>query len=306
MRLPLKSAAAALVIAMFQTAASAADLRAPYSPAQNDDVPVELGTGWYIRGDLAAAQDNSVQFGSNPKLQLLKPPNGWSAGLGAGYKFNNWFRADLTVDYRSPVQNQGLAGSNPCQIGATPVTGVTGTTQQPIIGRDAFGNSILLGFQTINVIGVVGSQPVNTTCTAYERDRLNRTHVLANGYLDLGTWSGFTPYLGAGIGVNVIYNKSQINWFMPNQNPYNVSWKDPFSNITFQGFRDTQHSGFTYRLAWALMGGVAFDLTPHLKLDIGYRYLSLGNYSALDSSGNPITKRLSAQEIRTGFRYVID
>jgi opacity protein-like surface antigen len=54
------------------------------------------------------------------------------------------------------------------------------------------------------------------------------------------------------------------------------------------------------------MGGVAIDLTPHLKLDIGYRYLSLGNYSATDSSGNPITKRLSAQEIRTGFRYVID
>jgi opacity protein-like surface antigen len=54
------------------------------------------------------------------------------------------------------------------------------------------------------------------------------------------------------------------------------------------------------------MGGVAIDLTPHLKLDVGYRYLGLGNYTAVDSSGNTITKRLSAQEIRTGFRYVID
>jgi hypothetical protein len=47
MRFPIKSAVAALVATMSCTAVFAADLlRAPYSPAQNDDVPVEFGTGW--------------------------------------------------------------------------------------------------------------------------------------------------------------------------------------------------------------------------------------------------------------------
>jgi len=133
MRFPLKSAAAVLAIAMCNTAAIGADLfRAPYSPAQNDDVPVEFGTGWYIRGDLAAAQDNAVAFG-RASLLGMKPPNGWSAGLGAGYKFTSFLRADLTVDYRSPVTTNGIAGTQPCLVGAAPVldptTGViTGST----------------------------------------------------------------------------------------------------------------------------------------------------------------------------------
>jgi opacity protein-like surface antigen len=130
--------------------------------------------------------------------------------------------------------------------------------------------------------------------------------VLANGYVDLGTWSRFTPYVGAGIGVSVTYNKSQLNWFMSNQQPYNITFTDPFSNITFHQFMDTTRNGYTYNLAWALMGGVAIDITPHLKLDVGYRYLNLGRYTAADSSGNTITKQMHAQEIRTGFRYVID
>ena len=280
MRFPIKSAVAALVATMAWTPAFAADLlRAPYSPAQNDDVPVEFGTGWYIRGDIAAAQDNANAFG-RASLLGIKPPNGWSAGLGGGYKFTNFLRADLTVDYRSPVTTNGIAGSLACVTGAAPILDGNGT--------------------------IVGSTPFFDTCTGIAHSRLNRTHLLANAYVDLGTWSRFTPYVGAGVGVNVTYNKSQLNWFMSNEDPYNITFTDPFTKAVFHEFMDTQRTGFRYNLAWALMGGVAVDLTPHLKLDIGYRYLSLGNYSAIDSSGNPITKRLSAQEIRTGFRYVID
>jgi opacity protein-like surface antigen len=280
MRFPLKAVLAALAATMFHTGAVAADLLVPYAQPQNDDVPVEFGTGWYIRGDIAAAQDNANAFG-RASLLHMKPPNGWSAGLGAGYKFTNFLRADLTVDYRSPVTTNGIAGSQSCLVGAAPQ--LDPVTQV-----------------------MVGSTPVFDTCTGIAHSRLNRTHVLANGYVDLGTWSRFTPYVGAGIGVSVTYNKSQLNWFMSNQEPYNITFTDPFSRITFHQFMDTTRNGYTYNLAWALMGGVAIDITPHLKLDVGYRYLSLGRYTAADSSGNTITKQMHAQEIRTGFRYVID
>jgi opacity protein-like surface antigen len=280
MRFPLKSAVAALIATMFHTGALGADLRAPYSPAQNDDVPVEFGTGWYIRGDIAAAQDNANVFGRTSLLGM-KPPNGWSAGLGAGYKFTNFLRADLTVDYRSPVTTNGIAGTQTCLVGTAPQ-------------RDPSTQAI------------IGSTPIFDTCTGIARSRLNRTHVLANAYVDLGTWYRFTPYVGAGVGVNVTYNKSQLNWFMSNQDPYNITFTDQFSGTTFHEFMDTTHNGYRYNLAWAVMGGVAVDLTPHLKLDVGYRYLGLGRYTASDMSGNLVTKQLHAQEIRTGFRYVID
>ena len=280
MRFPIKSAVAVLLATLSPSAVSAADLlRAPYSPAQNDDVPVEFGTGWYIRGDIAAAQDNANVFG-RASLLGMKPPNGWSAGLGAGYKFTNFLRADLTVDYRAPVTTNGIAGSQACVIGTAPVINGAGVT--------------------------IGSDPVFDTCTGIAHSRLNRTHVLANGYVDLGTWSRFTPYVGAGVGVNVTYNKSQLNWYMSNQSPYNITFTDSFSGNTFHQFMDTTRNGYRYSLAWAVMGGVAIDLTPHLKLDVGYRYLGLGRFTGVDSSGNTITKQMHAQEIRTGFRYVID
>jgi opacity protein-like surface antigen len=31
-----------------------------------------------------------------------------------------------------------------------------------------------------------------------------------------------------------------------------------------------------FGFAWALMAGVAYDLTTHAKLDLGYHYLNLG------------------------------
>jgi opacity protein-like surface antigen len=282
MRILSKPALAAAMAAVIQTTAQAADLRAPYSPAPNDEYPVELGTGWYIRGDLGAASNNPLQFGTTTLRSMLpKSLNGWSAGIGAGYKFNNWFRADFTADYRSPIATQGFVAQRSCTIALAPILAADGAT-------------------------IIGSTPIDTTCTGLERTRLNRTHLLANAYVDLGTWSGITPYVGAGIGANILFNKQQLNWFQPNGQPYNVTFLDPFSGATFNKFMDQSTSGYSVQLAWALMAGVAIDLTPHVKLDLGYRFLSLGSYAAFDSVGNVVKKPMRAQEVRAGIRYTID
>ncbi|GAC1329231.1 MAG: outer membrane beta-barrel protein [Beijerinckiaceae bacterium] len=288
MRILSKPALAAAMAAAIQTTAQAADLRAPYSPPQNDEYPVELGTGWYIRGDIGAASNNPLQFGTTTLRSMLpKSLNGWSAGIGAGYKFNNWFRADFTADYRSPIANQGFIAQRSCTIALDPVK-----APDPITG--------------LPTGAIIGSTPVDTVCTGLERTRLNRTHLLANAYVDLGTWSGITPYVGAGIGANIIFNKAQLNWFQPNGQPYNVTFTDPFSGTTFNKFMDQSTSGYSVQLAWALMAGVAIDLTPHVKLDLGYRFLSLGSYPTVDSAGNVVKKPMRAQEVRAGIRYTID
>ncbi|MBP0650594.1 P44/Msp2 family outer membrane protein, partial [Mycobacterium tuberculosis] len=39
-----------------------------------------------------------------------------------------------------------------------------------------------------------------TSLTTAERFQASATAVMLNGYVDLGTWYGVTPYVGAGIG----------------------------------------------------------------------------------------------------------
>jgi len=85
MRFPLKFAAAALIATLFHTGALAADLSAPYSPPQNDDYPVELGTGWYIRGDLTFARENQPLLTPDlSQININKLRNNIGAGGGIG------------------------------------------------------------------------------------------------------------------------------------------------------------------------------------------------------------------------------
>jgi opacity protein-like surface antigen len=132
-------------------------------------------------------------------------------------------------------------------------------------------------------------------------------NVLANLYLDLGNWYGFTPYVGAGVGVNVLYQRAQSQWYQGNGAPYaGVTWTDPFSNITFMANWDSQRQGTFLRVAYAFMGGVAYDIDNHWKVDLGYRFLNLGKITGQDANRVLISKDLTAHQVRLGFRYVID
>ena len=104
------------------------------------------------------------------------------------------------------------------------------------------------------------------------------TTALANIYADLGTWNGFTPYIGAGIGVGYV----------------------ALDNIQVLGTDIGDASGFG--VAWALMAGVAVQLNDNLQIDIGYRYISLNSVSL----GDVPDLDQDAHEIRVGARYLID
>ena len=93
--------------ALMPSAAQAADLDAPYVGSQQfPEDKVEFGSGWYIRGDMAATR--------LPKIKPIDPqlagptyitPNGglgYDASLAGGYKLNTWFRADLMADFHEP------------------------------------------------------------------------------------------------------------------------------------------------------------------------------------------------------------
>jgi opacity protein-like surface antigen len=82
-----------------------------YAPAP----PADFG-GWYLRGDIGFSNQsvNNIRK-SDPaaysQISSLNETNNFdTAGIfdiGAGYRFNNWFRADVTAQYRGKANFKG-------------------------------------------------------------------------------------------------------------------------------------------------------------------------------------------------------
>lgn len=104
------------------------------------------------------------------------------------------------------------------------------------------------------------------------RGEASATTLLANLYLDLGTWHGLTPYVGAGVGA---------------------------SHVALSGAADAEGWG----LAWAVMAGGTVTLAPNWQLDLGYRYLSIEN---AEMGGVLSQISQAAHEVRLGVRYLFD
>ena len=62
--------------------------------------------------------------------------------------------------------------------------------------------------------------------------------------------------------------------------------------------------------SWAAMAGVAYRIDARWVVDVGYRYLDLGDLPTTTGTGlaidNTTWKRLSTQEIRIGFRFLLE
>jgi opacity protein-like surface antigen len=230
--------------------AFAADLLPPPPSLEGYGQVAELGAGWYLRGDIGYTDYSSPRdrlFGSAALLPLNgeRLEGAFTLGGGIGYQVNEWFRTDLTVDYRTRT---GFDGTRP--------------------------------FPTYD-IGYV-----------HDRAELDSLTFMLNGYVDLGTWSGITPYLGAGLGLA----SNRLN---------NVT------RLTYVGGalvdRTIVETHTTNNLAWALMAGAAIDVGSGFKVDIGYRYIHLGDVQTRwDAAAGIRTNALRAHEVRVGARYMID
>lgn len=118
--------------------------------------------------------------------------------------------------------------------------------------------------------------------------------LLANAYVDLGTWWRVTPYVGAGIGA--AFNSLDGTTLTPTT---------PSAIVNDNGDWD---------LAWALMAGAAFDVTSNWKVDAGYRYTDFGevetevatNIGGVSLTNPIVVNDITSHEFRIGFRYLID
>jgi len=97
----------AAALGLAPTLAIAADMPMPPLPA-----PVEFG-GWYLRGDIGITNQRVKKLDSpafTPDVAVLQKSFDSSGlfGVGVGYQFNNWLRSDLTGEYRSKANFNGL------------------------------------------------------------------------------------------------------------------------------------------------------------------------------------------------------
>ena len=238
----------------------------------------ELGTGWYLRGDLSyvdriAPKDQDASS-SKPRLRNMEIDGTPSFGGGVGYKFNNWFRADVTADFRS---------------------------------HSNFSNRSSGSFDRTGV-----EEGYNV-----EKGRFESKLVLANAYFDLGSWYGFTPYVGAGVGAA----ERGFNQFYTETFCVQESTSDKGFSACGSGVPNSYAVGSLGRVnradharwdfAWALMGGVSAQIGGGFSLDVGYRYVNLGHAETgydvgITDPARTRLKDLEQHEVRVGLRYMID
>jgi opacity protein-like surface antigen len=291
MRKVMMAAAAAttVLLASGLVGARAADMSLPPLYQSEPEPMVEFGSGWYLRGDLGYSSI-SAPMGS-PPVELITsadttyaPSSASSvsndrkarygainATLGAGYQFNRWFRMDATFDWH----------------------------QNHTITAKTYGANCA----KINSLDDIVYQ--NPVCNVTDTLHVETWTGLVNAYGDLGTWFGVTPYFGGGIGLTNIRATANENYYKNDGTAYgdlNVN-----STTVHYGYPGGQaNSQNLTNFSFALMAGLAYDLAPHLKLDLGYRYLNMGGLSVVDSSGDVTRKTLDAQEVRAGLRWTPD
>jgi len=160
--------AAAGAASLFSSMALAADIPAGPPPQYYAPPPVEDFGGWYLRGDIGMTNTRGKLFApayndaSTVSVNQIghEFTGGMTYGLGVGYQFNNWFRMDVTGEYRSRVQFSGTDYAN------------------------------------INFGGGLGVLPIGDTY----RGGYSSWVGMVNAYADLGTWWCITPFVGVGVG----------------------------------------------------------------------------------------------------------
>jgi opacity protein-like surface antigen len=258
----VKSLLAAGAATLISSVAFAADMPIAAPPPMYAPPPADFG-GWYLRGDIGFSNqrvdrlNNVLDVNNTSSVQNLSFNNAGIFGLGAGYRFNSWFRADVTGEYR--------------------------------------GNSQFFGTDRITYPGGVGTDTYHAT--------KNEWVVLANAYVDLGTWWCITPFVGAGIGTARV----AINGFTDQGIANNGAGALPGL-----AFGDNVAK---WNFAWAAHAGLAYKVSPAFTVELAYRYLDMGDgltgdlktFDGTNAVNNPTTfKHITSQDLKLGVRWNLD
>ena len=129
--------------------------------------------------------------------------------------------------------------------------------------------------------------------------------LMANAYIDLGTWMCLTPFVGVGAG----YARHAFTGFT------DVG----FISDGTTGFGHAANNDFAeWKFAWALHAGLAYNVTNNFKMELAYRYLNFGNVntSIIDCAnqgcsvgGGPrafyTLREMDSHDLKFGMRWML-
>ena len=279
MRLGSLLIASCAAVALLPAAVLAADYDPPIFVEEAPEwVPVEIGSGWYLRGDVGYAASTrpskafeyrTFDIGTGDYgaaiFDTSRLGENFSFGGGVGYNINDWLRVDATLD----------------------------------VGK--------IGFEgTTSSLDPCPGAPLGTTCRSEDSSSAHAWSGLLNAYADIGTVAGFTPYVGAGAGFTYLrWNGLDSNYFCV----------DDVATCGGLGLVDSESRGKArdWRFTWALMAGVAYDVSDNVKVDVGYRYRKISGGDTFDwdqasLAGGATGKQgrdsgYSQHQVRVGLRY---
>lgn len=196
-----------------------------------------------------------------PVIEKVKPFAGWYIRGDVGYAF---------VRERDGVQIEDALGA-PKVIGNQPATLLPFETEYDdgyTLGIGVGGHlgqylraDVTADYLTESAVAL--SQAADPLCgaacssTTYAAD-MNAILVMANAYVDAGTYAGITPYVGAGIGFAHVDYDDVV-----------VSETDPITGAPLSFVYDSES---TLRLAWSLSAGASYDINDQVAVDAGYRF----------------------------------
>jgi opacity protein-like surface antigen len=222
------------VAALLSTATLAADLPPPLPPpVYRAPVACCETSGWYLRGDVGVGAQNFRSFD-------FKQTNAASGAV---------WPASWRIDQKD-IKDTFFVGAG------------LGYQWNNWLRFDFTGE-----YRAAVKFKAVGSYtefcPSGRCFDLYDGDH-QATVLLANLYVDLGTWWCLTPFIGVGAGT--AYHKTAA-----------------LSDIGFISGPGTSAFGITatdhtqWNFAWAAHAGVAYNVTNNVKLEFAYRYLNMGN-----------------------------
>jgi opacity protein-like surface antigen len=292
--------ALALLTSFLAAPAHAADIDQiiPAPVIEDNYVPVEIGTGWYIRGDVGynfgGRQSNSL-YDLTPVTFDKSYADALNVGVGFGYKFNDILRVDTTLDrvFGGKFSNtQLVAPTGPCHGTGEYIDLPTGTVYMGPFDID--------------------------NCLRKDEASYNAWYAMGNAYADLGTFNGFTPFIGAGLGVAKINWKEETNSItcVPVAGDVHKeacsatgSVAQPALNAVYTE-PGVLNNGSNWKLAMSLTAGVSYELSKGLHLDTSYKFTSIGGgFGSIPygpTPGSSIAKDgFGLHQVKMGLRYEI-
>ncbi|MER9960313.1 outer membrane beta-barrel protein [Mesorhizobium sp. M0045] len=274
--------ALAAVVLMPLTPALGADYDPPvYVDQAPDYVPVEVGSGWYLRGDVGYAFSHPFEheeIATGPLTSFTQDSSLFTGSIGMGYHFNDYLRGEL---------NAGILPTN--EFG-----------DQQKLAATCDGSTL-----TKNLLGEIITVPASQKCDLSNNASNKGYSIMANGYVDLGTYVGITPYLGGGLGL--AYNKyyRSIGARDCKEVPANPSGTGGFICDDPAGYEGATDSQAKFNLAYSIGAGLSYRVTKNVSVDLGYEYFSVPNakYVAYDDGALNIHKGIDYQTVKVGLRY---